>query len=307
MKEENKEESIAYWNNVAENWKRMAYSPDGDLSIFPSSQVRHKVVISELIKFGKKDAKILDIGCADGRLIRDMLNAGFTNVKGIDNSEKMIAEAKRLVKEEFPHLNPNNIFFVEDADELSLNEKFDYVTAMGLIEYVKDVNSFFATLRNLLVDEGLAFVESKNKLFNLFSANDYTSKTEDIQALIKELDYVKYLSPVQDQGKVVLSTFQKIGKELNKPDIDFSVQKKSFEKYPFYLPQYTPLEFVTFCKTANLEATEMIYYHCHPFAPRYESGFPQLFNKLGIMMQPLGYTHIGALICSAFVAKVRKK
>src|SRR3989344_5139453 len=127
MLDENKEKSIEYWNNNAKNWKRIAYNPEGDLSLFPTSQVRNEVVINELIKLGKKNAKILDIGCADGRLIRDMLKAGFTQVKGIDNSEKMIVEAKSLLKEEFPELNQDNIFFVEDADKLSsLNEKFDY-------------------------------------------------------------------------------------------------------------------------------------------------------------------------------------
>ena len=308
MLDENKEKSIEYWNNNAKNWKRIAYNPEGDLSLFPTSQVRNEVVINELIKLGKKNAKILDIGCADGRLIRDMLKAGFTQVKGIDNSEKMIVEAKSLLKEEFPELNQDNIFFVEDADKLSsLNEKFDYITAIGLIEYVKDINSFFVSLHNLLVNDGLAFIESRNKLFNLFSANHFTSKIEDIPALIEEINSIKNLSPVQDQGKVVLDTFQRIGNELNESKINFSLQKNSFEKYPFNLPQYTPLEFVNFCEKNNLKTNEIIYYHCHPFAPKYESEFTQLFNKLGIMMQPLGYTPLGALICSSFVAKVRKK
>ena len=306
MLNENKKPSVEYWNNTAKSWKDDAYSPDGNLTVFPSSEVRNKVVIKELINLGQQDAKILDIGCADGKLIRDMLHAGFTCVKGVDNSEKMITEAKKLLKEDFPDLNPDDIFSVGDADDLFVNEKFDHVTAIGLIEYVKDINDFFSTLYNLLNDEGIAFIESRNKLFNLISANDYTSNEENLPTLIKELDSIAHLSPIQEQAEVVLNTFREIGQGLEAATVETKFEKKSVIKYPFILPQYTPLEVIGFCEKSDLKVNSIVYYHAHPFAPKFGNGFTQLFNTIGILMQPLGYTPVGAILCSAFIARIEK-
>ena len=126
MLNENKKPSVEYWNNTAKSWKDDAYSPDGNLTVFPSSEVRNKVVIKELINLGQQDAKILDIGCADGKLIRDMLHAGFTCVKGVDNSEKMITEAKKLLKEDFPDLNPDGAVNLRACFIFSSNDKLSF-------------------------------------------------------------------------------------------------------------------------------------------------------------------------------------
>jgi hypothetical protein len=159
-----------------------------------------------------------------------------------------------------------------------------------------------------LGDHGTAFIESRNKLFNIFSANDYTSNIKDMPNLIKELDLIEYLSPIQSKStdRIVFETMAEISNGLSSKDLGSDIKKKSFRKYPFELPQYTPLEFVDLCKEANLTMKEVVYYHCHPFAPRYGIEFPQIFNKIGVLMQPLGYTPIGAIICSAFVSKIEK-
>jgi len=307
MLDKNKEESINYWNDSAAMWKNKAYSPDGNFTVFPSSQMRNGVIIKELSNIDKSK-KILDIGCADGKLILDMLDAGFTDVKGIDNSPDMILEAKNLLKDSYPNLDPDSVFFVADADKMLLDEKFDIVTAIGLIEYVKDPSIFLSQVYGLLNHRGIAFIESRNKLFNIFSANEYTSNIENMPNLIEELGLISDLSPMQSEftEKVVFETMTAISKELNPRDLDAKVERKKFEEYPFDLPQYTPLELLDLCKESGLTTRSVVYYHCHPFAPRYGVEFPQIFNKIGVLMQPLGYTPIGAVICSAFVSKLEK-
>jgi 2-polyprenyl-3-methyl-5-hydroxy-6-metoxy-1,4-benzoquinol methylase len=306
--EKNKKKSIKYWDKSAKSWKNKAYSPDGNFTIFPSSQIRNEIVIKDLIASKNFSSRILDIGCADGRLIRDMLNAGFTQVMGIDNSAVMIDEAKKLLKLEFPELDADKIFFIADADKISINNKFDYVTAIGLIEYVQDINIFLSSVENLLDDNGSAYIESRNKLFNLVTANDYTLNIDSPRELIEELDSISHLSPIKgkDKEKLLLNTYQYIGEHLNESNTNEPKEIKVFDKYPFDLPQYSPLELMQHCSFSNLLVDEVVYYHCHPFAPRFGEEFSQLFNQLGVLMQPIGYTNLGALICSAFVAKVKK-
>ena len=187
-----------------------------------------------------------------------------------------------------------------------MEEKFDVITAIGLIEYVKDIDSFFNKLKKLMNKDSLALVESRNKLFNLFSANQYTiDDVNNIKSFIDELDSIKHLSPNQDQPKAILESIHEISDKLKNFDLKNQTKIKSFEEFPFNLEQYSPKEFIEIISKQNLNVNEIRYYHCHLFPPRYGKEFQQLYNLIGVLMQPLGNTPIGALICSAYVAKIK--
>jgi hypothetical protein len=51
----------------------------------------------------------------------------------------------------------------------------------------------------------------------------------------------------------------------------------------------------------------VVYWHCHPFPPRYEPSMPRLYNRLSLLLGPLGYTSVGAWCGSSFVAVLRKR
>src|SRR3989344_5832985 len=294
MQEENKPQSIEYWDKVSGLWGEMAFNKKQDFLKFPTSQIRLDLTIAEIVKEYGPKAQILDIGCATGDLVLALIRRGYVNVIGIDNSPKMIMEAKERVKKEFPHLNSDRIFFVSDADSLQLNQEFDIITALGLIEYVKDP---------------IEFLQSVNKLLNLYSANQFTIKKQNQEDHIEEIDKIKEFSPInkeEEVQQVVLETFQSLGQHLERVNLKPQQQKPKYENYPFSLPQYTPLEFKELSKQGGFTLKYIIYYHCHPFAPRYEEMFPQLFNRLGALMQKIGYTPMGSLISSSFVAVITK-
>ena len=283
----------------------MAYDTDNKkASIFPSSQIRQNIVLDEIKNRIKKDAKILDMGCADGNLVIELIKNGYTNVKGIDNSPKMIEEAKHQLKKD--GYTDENIFSVADIDNSDFfeNETFDVVIVMGLIEYAQDLNHFFNLIYILLEEEGIAFIESKNKLFNLFSANEYTINS-DIRDLVEELDNVKHLSH-SNLEKTLFNMYSTISNNLAKIKERELKKKIKYKTYPFKLPQYSPGQLIFHLEEEGLITKNIIYYHCHPFPPRYRKDFPELYDELSILMQPLGYTSLGALICSAFVMEVKK-
>jgi len=295
-----KAESVKFFDDVAKDWKRMAYNTDKPASIFPSSQLRQEIVVNEIKKNVKKDAKILDIGCANGSLVIELIKNGYTSVKGIDSSPKMIEEAKLQLKN--AGYNLKNVFEIEDIETLVAGEKFDVIIAMGLIEYLDDISWFFNNMYFLLRDEGKAYIESKNKLFNLFSANDYTLDS-DIKKLMGELDKIEHLSPKKLED-VAVETYVNIGNSLK--EVDLKETNVVYRKYPFKLPQYSPIELKVNIDNHLLHMEKIIYYHFHPFPPRYRKNFPALYDALGVMMQPLGYTPVGALMCSAYVMVIKK-
>lgn len=308
MKREEKKDSIRYWDKHANSWENMAYDKNKEYLNFPVSQVRQGIAIQAIEKLAKdKTASVIDFGCADGELIRSLLKKGFANVKGIDNSGKMIEKAKARLREDMPDIDPDKVFFVDCADDFDTDETFDFVTAMGLIEYLLNTNDFFAKLSRILKPKGYAFVESRNKLFNLYSANAYTHQSP-VKELIEELKDVERFSPVKSHEKIediVKKTFVSIGENLKKSNKETG-KKNEFGKYPYHLAQFTPKEIEAFAKKQRLKLEHVVFYHPHPFLPGYEDYFPSTFNRVAFSMQSLGYTPLGATICSAFIALIKK-
>ncbi len=310
MKKEDKIDSIRFWDDHAQLWEEKAYDKRKTYLRFPTSQKRQEITIQNIEKLAlNKKVSIIDIGCANGELVRTLLRKEFTNAKGIDNSKNMINTAKKELIKELPHLDPDNIFSVSDADNFNVEKPVDFITAMGLIEYLIDIDGFFNKLYNILKPGGYVFIESRNKLFNLFSANEFTQESK-IKELVKELKDIEKFSPIRDENEIeeiIRKTFISIGKSLeNVEEKKEEKETTKFKKYPFKLPQYTPNEIEAFCKKSGLRLKNIIYYHPHPFIPKFENKIPKTFNRIALLMQLLGYTPLGATICSSFVSVIEK-
>ena len=96
-----------YWNDVAD---KKEFTTPFQLDIFSD--------------YVHKDAKILDIGCGYGRTLNELHNNGYTNLTGIDFSEKMIARGKL----QFPYLD----LHVTSASEFDANS-FDAVILFAVL------------------------------------------------------------------------------------------------------------------------------------------------------------------------------
>lgn len=94
--------------------------------------LRIKAIVEEL-----KASSILDVGCGEGRFL-GLLSNNIEKKVGIDLAERPIQFAKAF----HPEIN----FHVKDA--LEINEEFDVVTAIEVLEHVPDENitNFFRTL-----------------------------------------------------------------------------------------------------------------------------------------------------------------
>jgi len=64
-----------------------------------TKQFSHPLDHARLTRALARDAVILDYGCGQGRLSRELIDRGFVNVLGIDSSAEMIRIASELVPE----------------------------------------------------------------------------------------------------------------------------------------------------------------------------------------------------------------
>ena len=101
---------------------------------------------------------ILDIGCGGGLISEPLARLGGS-VTGIDASEKNIKVAKTHAKE-----NNLNIRYLNTSPEkLEVNEKFDVILNLEIVEHVENVNLFLSSCNKLLKKNGIMFTATLNR------------------------------------------------------------------------------------------------------------------------------------------------
>lgn len=97
------------------------------------------------------DARILDVGCATGRLLHELRARGFPNVTGLDPSPACAAAADTLYG-----IKVLNRTLADLGDQ---SAPFDVVILVGVLEHLHDLDEAFAQLRRVLAPGGLVYVE----------------------------------------------------------------------------------------------------------------------------------------------------
>lgn len=106
--------------------------------------------------FSHEDSSVLEIGCGSGDLLSGI--AGSRKV-GIDFSEEYIKWAKEK------HQEKNIEFLVMDANQMTLNETFDFVIISNLIGYVDDIQSVFEQVKKVCHPNTKVMVQYYNSLW----------------------------------------------------------------------------------------------------------------------------------------------
>ncbi|MDC0533582.1 bifunctional 2-polyprenyl-6-hydroxyphenol methylase/3-demethylubiquinol 3-O-methyltransferase UbiG [Candidatus Pelagibacter sp.] len=163
----NKKE-IEKFSRMAEEW----WNPSGKFKpLHKFNPIRIAYIRDNIIKTLKlKDKnkplekiKILDIGCGGGLLAEPMCRMG-AQVTGIDASEKNINIAKLHAKKD----NLDIKYYCASPENFKINDKFDVILNMEIVEHVQDVNFFLQSCSKLLKNHGIMFVATLNKTLKSF-------------------------------------------------------------------------------------------------------------------------------------------
>lgn len=317
MKSSQKKLTKDFFNSVSKEWTERTYDTLGTFAKFPSNKARMETVLGELRRLRFKGT-ILDIGCGEGQLVIELLKMG-NRASGIDISEKMIMGAKKNAAI-IPLLRryKEPLFSVMDLAHLEKSDKqYDASTALGLLEYLSTDGELFRSLQHVVAQGGYAFVECRNKFFNLFSANAYTASMASenlLPSLIEDFSEAgRYsLGLPEDIPKVQAEVSRNIGRFLSRAVSEkkwFDTTLPAYTGYPKEMVrrQHTPQELECSARKYGFEVQYVIYWHAHPYPPSFEKRFPRIYNKISWLMAPLGFTPLGAWMCSSFVAVLRKK
>jgi 2-polyprenyl-3-methyl-5-hydroxy-6-metoxy-1,4-benzoquinol methylase len=304
-----------FFNQAAGEWFERTYDPSGTLLKYPVNGVRKDIAVAEMRRLRKRGT-VLDLGCGTGHMVTELLGMGY-NAAGIDVAENMIAEAKRVFQKAKLSGSPDDFFSVGDCLNVTGDKRYDMVTSLGLLEYLKGEQSLFSNLKRVVKPGGYALVECRNQLFNLFSGNRYTTmeaKGGSLRRLIGELAEVERYSPVKNGSipGIYGEAVREMDRFLSTVAGDkkwFTKQKKRYSSFPKSMvrQQHTPEAIARVGKRFGFNLEYVVYYHMHPFIPAYEKEFPRIYNKLAFLLSPIGYTSLGAVHGSAFIGVFKKK
>jgi SAM-dependent methyltransferase len=98
-----------------------------------------------------KNASILDLGCANGGLLRALKERGYNNLCGLDPSEKCVKEVRAA------GINCENgsLFNVSQI----LRRKFDFIILTHVMEHICDLKMAMLTIDKVMNKNGLLYIE----------------------------------------------------------------------------------------------------------------------------------------------------
>lgn len=131
------------------------------------------------------ESRILDLGCGQGRHVVELAKRGFTNITGVDFSERNVKTAQAIALEQNVACN-----FVEgDARNFRTGFKYDCVCCLyDVIGSFRDESENLKILKNvkqLLAPRGRAFVSVMNMALTEKIAKHKVSLSKNPKALLK--------------------------------------------------------------------------------------------------------------------------
>jgi len=181
------QETRDYFNNNTEFWRSLFND-----SIYGTTTQRVRLVANKIrglvdhsnSSISKHDFTHLDFGCGTGELASVSASMGI-QVIAIDVAPAMVDATLSAIDARF---EKNSKVLQGDIDTLIDIESnsIDVFSALGLIEYLtlSELDIFLKNVTRILRPRGRAYIGSRNRLFNIFSENDFT----DLEVSLGEYD-----------------------------------------------------------------------------------------------------------------------
>lgn len=290
-------ETLCYFDGNAREWQALAN--DKCAVSVNTLQQRYQYGLSVAKRFGPFRS-VLDLGCGSGDALWGLAEAG-ADCFGIDFSEKMIelagaaAIARRL---------SNCKFVVGNVLEYSLPQNaFDLVLCYGVIEYFsyEETERFFAKVFRALQPGGVFIVETRNRLFNLVSFNDYTAQeiaTGNLDILFEEAMALTTAQSMDDciarlrclpRTPTVLAKYPIVG-------VPVTVRH-----------QYTPAQMCALLESRGLMLQAISGYHYHGLVPAMKEKMAAVHAAIANLVQTeIVERHEAIVHCSSFMVRAAR-
>lgn len=135
-----------------------------------------------------KDKSCLDVGSGTGLLVEDLVNHGAEKAIGIEPSSNNLRIARKLF--------PNRRFVSSSFEDFHSKERFDIITAVMVLEHIKDLGMAFKKVKFLLNEKGKLYIFVgdldywKKPKFDYEIKTEKVNKNETVVAITREWGFV---------------------------------------------------------------------------------------------------------------------
>lgn len=155
---------------------------------------RRSLILNLFKKYNiDKNAKILDIGCSGGALLKDLRQDGFSDLYGADISAEAVALAKNR--------GINNVFQADAIKIPGENESYDVLIASDVVEHIADDAAALQEWKRLLKNGGKLFIfapafkflwsshDEANHHFRRYSKKEFLRVLENTGLAVQKISY----------------------------------------------------------------------------------------------------------------------
>ena len=307
-----KTETKEYFDRVAEEYLDRYYS--GQSVRYPNLQLRAQILLETVGERLPKGSRILDAGCGAGHLLLELGKIGYC-VEGVDTAPNMVQATRALIDTAPSEVRARCSVREGDLETLSPDGcLYDGVVLSGVFEYLEEDDRAFQQLRRLTRPGGLILASFRNRLFNLFSANEYTLQEVE-QGTLKNLLSAWFRALEEAQPKTVQRRQQfyaavaKNVKGLETDDRNPTHGDRSGEtpQWEKRMPrrQHTVEQVRALAEANGLTYENTLFFHFHVLPPRVQDLMPAFAHAVSLALETFRETELGHLLASGFVSVLR--
>jgi 2-polyprenyl-3-methyl-5-hydroxy-6-metoxy-1,4-benzoquinol methylase len=252
------EETLAFFRRIARQWRSSAEGRDQH-TVNVIKQRNDYVV--EVARANSMVSSALDLGCGTGELVCDLARMGVTAV-GVDFAEEMISLCRQKAAAE--SLDRCK-FVAASVFDYEPDVQCDLISANGLIEYISPLQllDLVRRTKRWLKPGGDFVFGSRNRLFNVFSLNDYTKmelEHDCLTALVSEAITIAESPTEQECVAELCRPTQGLPPLDQHPKTGIDVTTRH---------QYTPAQLVQLLVSEGFRTVGLYPIHYHGVPPRF--------------------------------------
>lgn len=273
------EQALAYFRNHAGEWASKVSAPSSN-TINVVKQ-RNDYVL-HVIDQRHRTELALDVGCGTGDLVLNVAGKGIRAV-GVDFAPEMIQIATEHAAKENLDLAQ---FYCTSIFEFDMRQpSYDCISANGFIEYIssEQLLQFIAMAYQGLNRGGSLVIGSRNRLFNLFSLNDFTVQEIEAGSVGTLLKESIAIAKGTSLGELLsLQSPPLPGGELTQPETGIAVSMRL---------QYTPVQIMKILNDTGFEVADIYPIHVHGVLPQFKDLQAHVHMEVSNLLQGYALGH----------------